>query len=73
MVYSWDELSALDRPDILQFVFYPRKDFSEKPAVPNADVCSISVDEGVSISCRFYFGDEKTGGDELSGCITITP
>jgi len=59
MVQPWDELSALDRPDILQFIFYPRRDFSEKPGVANAAACSISVDEAVSISCRFYFGSEK--------------
>jgi len=59
MVQPWDELPALDRPEILQFIFYPRWDFSEKPGVANVTVCSIPVDEAVSISCRFYFGSEK--------------
>jgi len=59
MVQPWDELPALDRPEILQFIFYPRRDFSEKSGVANVTVCSIPVDEAVSISCRFYFGSEK--------------
>lgn len=59
MAKLWDELSALDRPEILQFVFYPRRDFAEKPRVPNATACSIPVDDGVSISCRFFPGNDK--------------
>lgn len=59
MVQPWSELSVLDRPEILQFVFYPRRDFSEKPRVANAIACLIPVGEDVSVSCRFYFGSEK--------------
>lgn len=59
MVQPWGELSALDRPEILQFIFYPRRDFAEKPRAANAMACSIPVDEAVSISCCFYFGNEK--------------
>ena len=59
MAQSWEELSTLDRPEILQFVFHPRRDFSERPRAFNAITCSISVAEDVSISCRFYPGDER--------------
>ena len=59
MAKLWDELLALDRPEVLQFVFYPRRDFSERLRVANAMACSIPVDEDVSISCCFYFGNEK--------------
>jgi alpha-beta hydrolase superfamily lysophospholipase len=59
MAKLWDELSTLDRPEILQFVFYPRKDFAEEPRAPNAVACSIPVDDGVSISCRFFAGNDK--------------
>jgi hypothetical protein len=52
--------SALDRPEILQLVFYPRKDFSPQPKVPNAANYFISVEEGISICCRFYFNDERS-------------
>lgn len=44
--------SALDRPEILAFIFYPRKDHSEAPS--GASDHFILVDEGVSIVCRFY-------------------
>ncbi len=59
MAEPWDELSALDRPEILQFVFYPRRELTQRPRAANAMACSIPVDEAVSISCWFYFGDEK--------------
>lgn len=49
---SQDDYSALDRPEILAFVFYPRKDFSRAPS--NASDYFIPVDKDVSISCRFY-------------------
>src|SRR4030042_2559443 len=44
--------SALDRPEILQFIFYPRRDFTKTPT--NAIDYFIPVDKDVSISCRFY-------------------
>ncbi len=46
------DYSALDRPEILSFVFYPRRDFT--PAPPDARDYFIAVDEDVSVSCRFY-------------------
>ena len=49
---SQTDYSALDRPEILAFVFYPRKDFTRTP--PNASDHFIPVDKDVSISCRFY-------------------
>ena len=54
---SMDEFALLDRPEILQFIFYPRKDFSSEPRVANATNHLIPVDEGISISCRFYLAD----------------
>ena len=59
MVKPWDELSVLDRPDILQFIFYPRRDLFEETRVANVVACSIPVDKDVSISCRFHLGDKK--------------
>jgi hypothetical protein len=46
--------SFLDRPDILQFIFYPRKDLRSEPTVANATDYFISVEEEVTIGCRFY-------------------
>jgi hypothetical protein len=46
------DYSALDRPEILQFIFYLRRDFTKTP--PNASDHFIPVDEDISISCRFY-------------------
>lgn len=46
------DYSALDRPEILDYVFYPRKDFTGTP--PGAHDYHIAVDEDVSISCRLH-------------------
>jgi alpha-beta hydrolase superfamily lysophospholipase len=46
--------SFLDRPEILQFIFYPRKDPVGKPSVSNATDYFIPVERGIAIGCRFY-------------------
>jgi hypothetical protein len=46
------DYSALDRPEILLFIFYPKKDVTKAP--PNASDHLIPVDKDTSISCRFY-------------------
>ena len=46
------DYSALDRPEILQFIFYPMRDFTKAPS--NASDYFIPVDKDISISCRFY-------------------
>lgn len=56
---SMGEFTPFDRPEILRFIFYPRRDFSPEPSVPNAVTHFIPVDKGISISCRFYFDNEK--------------
>ncbi|MCJ7514628.1 MAG: alpha/beta hydrolase [Dehalococcoidia bacterium] len=59
MVEPWPELAALDKPEILQFVFYPRRDFFERSAAGNISAGLIPVDEAVSISYGFYFQEKK--------------
>jgi len=59
MTKSWQELEALDKPEILQFIFYPRKDFFEILAAANVIADTIPVDEVVSVSYCFYFSDKK--------------
>ncbi len=54
-----EDFALLDRPEVLRFVFYPRKDMFARPTVENATAHMIPVDEGVSISCRFYLADRK--------------
>lgn len=46
------DYSILDRPEILQFVFYPRRDWTPTPL--GASDHLVPVEEGISISCRFY-------------------
>jgi hypothetical protein len=46
------DYSILDLPEILQFIFYPRRDWDPPP--PGASDFLVPVGEGVSISCRFY-------------------
>lgn len=46
------DYSVVDRPEILQFMFYPRVDWVPPP--PGASDYTISVGEDVTISCRFF-------------------
>jgi alpha-beta hydrolase superfamily lysophospholipase len=59
MAKPWPELEALDSPEILQFIFYPRQDFLEKSAVDNVIAGSIPVDETISVSYCFYVGKKN--------------
>jgi len=59
MTKPWHELEALDKPEILQFIFYPRKDFFEISVVANVIADIIPVDRAVSVSYCFYFSDKK--------------
>ena len=51
------DYSFLDQPFLLQFIFYPRKDFTPCPG--NAFDLSIAVGDSASISCRFYTGHRE--------------
>jgi len=51
------DYSPLDQPFLLQFIFYPRKDFTPCPG--NAFDLSVGVTDGASISCRFYIGQHE--------------
>jgi len=46
------QYSLLDCPEITGYVFYPRKDWRQPPA--GATDHLISVEEGLSVACRFY-------------------
>jgi len=59
MAKPWHELEALDKPEILQFIFYSRKDFFEISAAANVIAGTIPVDNAISISYCFYFSDKK--------------
>lgn len=51
------DYSSLDQPFLLQFIFYPRKDFT--PCPKNAFDLSVAVGDNISISCRFYTGHRE--------------
>ena len=51
------DLSIFDHPQVLQVMFYPRRDLQDTPSAPNASVHSIEVEEGISIGCKFYWVD----------------
>jgi hypothetical protein len=51
------DLSFFDRPSILRFIFYPRRDYRTEPSVKNAKDHFIEVEKGISIGCRFYVAD----------------
>lgn len=48
------DYSLIDRPSLLRFIFYPRKDFT--PCPQNGFDLSVEVGEGAFIFCRFYMG-----------------
>lgn len=50
--------SRLDRPEILQFIFYPRQYVSERPE--GSIDYSVPVGDGVSVGCRFYVHSKKS-------------
>jgi fermentation-respiration switch protein FrsA (DUF1100 family) len=52
--HDTDDLALLDRPGVLSRLFYPRKELPEIPVTAKAMTSFITVDEGISIGCRFY-------------------
>lgn len=52
------DVSALDRPEVLQYLFHPRKDHIQSPPQGATDFF-ISVDEGVRLGARFYPAEPK--------------
>ncbi len=51
------DYSSLDKPSVLMYVFYPRRDST--PCPKNAFDLSVPVGDGVSIACRFHIGDRQ--------------
>ena len=51
------DYSSLDQPQILAFIFHPRQDWSTPP--PGASDHLVPVEDGISISCRFYPSSES--------------
>ncbi len=49
-----NDYSALDRPEILSILFYPRKDVKRASSAPNVSDQIIPVGEGAEIGCRLY-------------------
>ncbi len=51
------DYSLIDQPFLLQFIFYPRKDFT--PCLKNGFDFFVPVENGISVSCRFYMGHHE--------------
>ena len=51
------DYSSLDKPSVLRYVFYPRRDST--PCPKNAFDLSVPVGDHVSIACRFHIGDSQ--------------
>jgi fermentation-respiration switch protein FrsA (DUF1100 family) len=49
-----DGFALLDLPEVLSRLFYPRKELPEIPVTARAMTSFITVDDGISIGCRFY-------------------
>jgi len=51
------DYSQIDKSPLVGFLFYPRADFA--PCPQGAFDFFVPVEQGVSVSCRFYVGDES--------------
>ena len=51
--------SFLDDPEILRFIFYPRREDNPGPLMPNATDVLVPVERDVSVGCRFYFAQQQ--------------
>ena len=51
------DYSVVDQPEVLSFIFFPRRDFTTAPA--NASDYLIPVDKDASVSCRFYVHSQR--------------
>ena len=52
-------LSVLDRPEVLQYIFYPRRDSYDRPLASNASNHFIPVEKNISIGCRFHVAGKE--------------
>ena len=57
-MFTSNDVSALDRPEVLERLFHPRKD-KVQTAPERAVDFFINVDEGVELGARFYPADPK--------------
>jgi len=55
---SQPDYSILDRPEVLQFIFYPRRDWTSAPL--GARDYLVPIESEVSIACRFYPASEDS-------------
>ena len=71
--------SELDESPLVGFLFYPRADLT--PCPPGAFDFFVPVEPGVTVSCRFYVGDESWpwilyfhgNGEVVSDFDAVTP
>ena len=57
--YTEKDYSSFDRPEILQCVFHPRKDFSPPASDNNASHMLFEVDDNVNIGVTLYHADKS--------------
>ena len=74
MTESWEEFKILDQPALLNFIFYPRGDYFRIQDSDRIMSFSVPVEEGISISCKFYIGGRQNpnllffhGNGEVAG------
>lgn len=59
MAENWQDFNAYDLPSILNFIFYPRQDDYRPADTERTTGYMVPVGEGISISCRLFFGDAE--------------
>ncbi|MCX6004292.1 MAG: alpha/beta hydrolase [Chloroflexi bacterium] len=59
MTESSEEFKTLDQPEILSFIFYPRRDDIHVPDDESMMSFAFPVEPGVSVSCMFYIANKE--------------
>jgi len=59
MTQSTADYSKLDQPEVLNFIFHPRKEMLAAPLPPNAVDLGIPVDQGIRLHARIYLAGKE--------------
>jgi alpha-beta hydrolase superfamily lysophospholipase len=81
MVPPGKDHSFLDDPEILKYIFYPRREDKLEPSLPNTTDRFVPVEEDIHVGCRFYFSQQlgpnilffHGNGEIVSDYDTIAP
>ena len=59
MTQSTSDYSKLDQPEVLNYIFHPRKEMESAPLPPNAVDHGIPIDQGIRLHARIYLAGKE--------------